>query len=117
MKNGVKTRSLVSRICIVVIILIVVAGISALLNTFTYSKLFLALLIPILAALREIFNRLIKRYSILLVSDPNQYLGEDYEDRVKARSRDLKSLEDLSFYTLVIVTTGVALMQVFLGGE
>lgn len=116
MRKGRKIRARAFAVYIIAPILIVVE-ISALLNAYLCPKVFLAVLVPTVGALKEAFSRSIRRFGPDLVASESQYPGEDYETRVKARLDDLKFLEDVSFYILVGVTTAVALLKALIGGE
>ena len=112
-----ETRFIISTVCIIALILLITGGVTALLKFYCSPKLFIALIVPIVGVLKEIYTRVIGSLDGTLLAPASAYTGENYEARVKARGRDLKNLDEISFYVLIVVTTAVAVMKALEGGE
>ena len=112
-----ENRFIISAVCIIAIILAFTGGVAALLKIYCSPKLFMALIVPVVGFLKEIYTRVIGSLDGTLLAPVSAYTGEKYEARVKARERDLKNLDDISFYVLLIVTTAAAVMKALEGGE
>jgi hypothetical protein len=101
---------------LVVVALVLVAVIALLLNRFLDDKIFLASLVVLLGALKEAFSRLVDSQSSKLLASVEAYPGSKYEHRLVARHRDIKLLQDLSFWSLLAILTAVAFFKAVTAG-
>jgi len=96
---------------LIVTVVVVVAVAGLVLNQLLKDKVFLASLLVLLGALKEAFSRLVNSQGSRLLASVDAYPGSKYEYRLAARDRDVKFLEDISFYSLLVVLTAVAFLK------
>ncbi|GEM_PF-4679119 len=103
-----------------ILLLILIASVAVIalaFNRLFEAKVYLATLVVAFGVMEKVFSRVVKSYAPGYLLPEDQYPGDKWEDRANRRNRHVAMLEEISFWSLLVLLSGLAFIKALSGGE